>query len=216
MSKYTEKLGTEADRVILLAQDPENPTKYVPVKAVANEDGTYSVDTTAKVAALDIALSALRDALRGTGSKTLTDIVTALGLQATAAKQDVLAALIGAINDAAVVDPAATGSQIALLKGIIKQLQGDGTAGKAAPVKVAGSTLQEQKTQADAAANVITFSANVVAIEIYHEETTWQTFIVNGLTLTIPAGGYRTPIGGTPAATVTIPAGISCLVGRLV
>lgn len=83
-------------------------------------------------------------------------------------------------------------------------------------VSLSGSILQEQKTQADAVANVITFSTNIVCIEIYHEAATWQTFIVNGLTLQIPSGGYRTPVGGTPAATVTIPAGLNCIVGRLV
>jgi len=84
------------------------------------------------------------------------------------------------------------------------------------PTSVVGSLLNEQKDHTDAVANVITFSANISAIEIYHEETTWQTFIVNGLTLVVPAGGWARPIGGTPAATVTIPAGIDCIVGRLV
>ena len=80
-----------------------------------------------------------------------------------------------------------------------------------------GSILAEQKTNDDAnASNVITFSANISAIEIYHEELTWQTFTVNALALKIPAGGYRTPIGGTAGATVIIPTGISCIVGRLI
>jgi hypothetical protein len=83
-------------------------------------------------------------------------------------------------------------------------------------VQLSGSTLAEQKTQADAVANVITFTGDITAIEIYHEEATWQEFIVNGITITIPAGGYRTPIGGTIAKTVTIPAGVNCIVGRLV
>lgn len=81
--------------------------------------------------------------------------------------------------------------------------------------QLTGSSLQEQLTQADAVANVITFTENILAIEIYHEEATWQDFIVNGITLKIPSGGYRTPIGGTTAKTVTIPAGVNCLVGRL-
>ena len=85
-----------------------------------------------------------------------------------------------------------------------------------AKVQLTGSILAEQKTNADAVANVITFSANISVIEIYHESSTWQTFIVNGLTLKIPAGGYRTPVGGTPGATVTIPTGLSCIIGRLV
>jgi len=76
-------------------------------------------------------------------------------------------------------------------------------------------TLIEQLTDADAVVNVLTFSANIEAIEIYHEEATWQTFIVNGLTIIVPAGGYRTPIAGVVGLTVTIPA-ISCIVGRLV
>jgi len=172
-------------------------------------------DAGVEIGNLDIALSDLVDALRGTGDKTLTDIATALGLQATAVNQTAFAALIGAKADAAVMDPTATASVIAALKGLLKQMQGDGTAGKSTPVVVTGSTLQEQKTQADAAANVITFSANITAIEIYHEEGTWQEFTVNGLTLKVPAGGWARPIGGTAAATVTIPAGIDCIVGRL-
>lgn len=48
-------------------------------------------------------------------------------------------ALLGALNSTAVIDPTASGSEIALLKGIIKQLQGDGTAGKSAPVSIVGS-----------------------------------------------------------------------------
>jgi len=83
-------------------------------------------------------------------------------------------------------------------------------------VTLTGSILAEQKTNADAVDNVIVFSANISVIEIFHEETTWQTFTVNGLNLKIPAGGYRTPIGGTASTEVTIPAGLSCLVGRLV
>jgi len=83
-------------------------------------------------------------------------------------------------------------------------------------VSIAGSKLEEQKTNADAVTNVITFSANISAIEIFHDSATWQTFTINGLSVIVPGGGYRTAIGGTPAATVTIPAGLSCIVGRLV
>jgi hypothetical protein len=83
-------------------------------------------------------------------------------------------------------------------------------------VQLTGCIVQEQKTQADAVANVITFSENISSIEIYHSEATPQAFIVNGLTLTIADGGWRSAIGGTPAKTVTIPAGITCIVSRLV
>jgi hypothetical protein len=84
----------------------------------------------------DISLTALRDALRGTGSKTLTDLANALVPLATAAKQDTLAGLvstaanqtalqnlIGTLAAAAVTDPAADGSLIALLKGLLTRLQ---------------------------------------------------------------------------------------------
>jgi len=43
--KYAEKLGNDADPIILLAQDPEDTSKYVPIKAKANGDGTYSIET---------------------------------------------------------------------------------------------------------------------------------------------------------------------------
>lgn len=85
-----------------------------------------------------------------------------------------------------------------------------------ATAQLTGSILAEQKTQADAVENVITFTGDINAIEIYHEEATWQDFIVNGIILKIPAGGYRTPVAGTVANTVTIPAGVNCIVGRLV
>lgn len=83
-------------------------------------------------------------------------------------------------------------------------------------VQIAGNTLAEQKTQVDAVANVLTFSQNIGVIEIYHKEATFQTFIVNGLSIVIPAGGYRTPIAGVASPNVTIPAGINCIVGRLI
>ena len=85
----------------------------------------------------------------------------------------------------------------------------------AGSMQLSGSKVAEQKTQADAMANVITFTGDINAVEIYHEESTWQDFIVNGITLKIPSGGYRTPITGTVAKTVTIPANIDCIVGRL-
>lgn len=78
-----------------------------------------------------------------------------------------------------------------------------------------GLMLQEQKNQDEAVDDVITFAENITAIEIFHQEATWQTFVVNGVTLTIPSGGYHTIIGGTIAKTVTIPTGVNCIVSRL-
>ena len=84
------------------------------------------------------------------------------------------------------------------------------------PMAPEGTVIVEQKTQADAESNKVTFSAPIKAIEIYHADATAKDFIVNGLTLKIPAGGYRTRIGGTPSAEVTIPASIAaCILNRL-
>jgi hypothetical protein len=83
------------------------------------------------------------------------------------------------------------------------------------PVELFGSKLQEQKTQADAIENIITFNEDIHAVEIYHIEDEWQIFIVNGISITVPSGGYRTPIGGMIDKTVTIPTGVNCIVGRL-
>jgi len=77
---------------------------------------------------------------------------------------------------------------------------------------VGSSVAEDSKTEANAVANVLTFSAAVAAIEIYHSEATAQTFVVNGLSLIIAAGGWRGPVGGTPAATVTLPAGVTGVV----
>lgn len=92
----------------------------------------------------------------------------------------------------------------------------DGKGGWVTPVEINGSIVQEQKAEADAVDNVITFSEPVSVIEIYHDAATRQQFIVNGITLYVPPGSYRTPVGGTPSNQVIIPAGVSCIVGRLV
>lgn len=87
---------------------------------------------------------------------------------------------------------------------------------KADAVKLTGSLVEEVLTQADAVANVLTFSAPITAVEIYHDEAIKQNFIVNGIPIPVAAGGWARPIGGTPSAEVTIPAGVTCDVKRLV
>jgi len=82
--------------------------------------------------------------------------------------------------------------------------------------RVYGDVVDEQRTESDAVSDVITFSDDIFSIEIYHEEATWQDFIVNGISLKVPRGGYRTLVGGTAGKLVTIPPGISCLVSRLI
>ena len=84
-------------------------------------------------------------------------------------------------------------------------------------VSQVGNIVTEQLDETDAVVNVLTFSASIESIEIYHDEATSQDFIVNGLPLTIAGGGWRSPIDTTTASTnVTIPTGITCTVTRLV
>jgi len=80
-------------------------------------------------------------------------------------------------------------------------------------VQLSGSKVAEDsQTEADATSDVLTFSADIEALEIYHSENTAQDFVVNGLTLKIASGGWRGPVGGTPAATVTLPTGVTGIV----
>lgn len=123
--------------------------------------------------------------------------------------ESVIQERLGNADDPKTTDPdAQEATALGLLRGLLDYA--------ANGISIFGCVLEEQKTNADAVNNVITFSENIAVIEIYHAESTWQQFTVNGITLNIPAGGYRTPIGGTPGATVTIPAGVDCIVGRLV
>lgn len=79
-----------------------------------------------------------------------------------------------------------------------------------------GQRIAESLRETDAVADVLTFSRPVEDIEIWHNEATPQTFIVNGITLHIGPGGWARPVAGTPAATVTVPSGVVCAVSRLV
>ena len=83
-------------------------------------------------------------------------------------------------------------------------------------VQLTGSTVEEVLTQDDAVSNVLTFTAPIFSIEIWHEEEDPQEFGVNGLTLIVAPGGWRSPVGGTPSDEVTIPAGVNCIISRLV
>lgn len=87
---------------------------------------------------------------------------------------------------------------------------------KSTGVQLSGSNVAEMQDQSDATEDVLTFAANITSIEIYHSEATPQIFTVNGLTLIVAAGGWRSPIAGTPGKTVGIPTGVNCIVARLV
>ena len=151
--------GVEAVLANILAKIIDSPaTEAKQDTLISHVDGVEAALATLLTKAgfdakADISLTALRDALRGTGSKTLTDLANALVPLATAAKQDTLAGLvstaanqtalqnlIGSLAAAAVTDPTASAALIQLLKGLLKQLQGGGTG--AAPVQLSGSNVE--------------------------------------------------------------------------
>jgi len=77
--------------------------------------------------------------------------------------------------------------------------------------------VAEQLDQTDAdIANTLTFTEPIESIEIYHTEDSPQEFVVNGLTIRVGANGWRSPIAGTPSQDVEIPAGVNCIITRLV
>lgn len=120
----------------------------------------------------------------GTGGRQHTILYTADGNPVD------LTTLLGAIQSASEATKAAVEGTL------VTQLSGS-------------SAAEDSLTEADAVANVITFDAPVTAIEIVHSEETRQTFIVNGISLKVHGGGWRSPVGGTPAATVTLPSGVT-------
>ena len=80
-------------------------------------------------------------------------------------------------------------------------------------VELSGSTVAEDsQTEDDATNDVLTFTNPITAVEVYHSEETPQDFTINGLTLTIAAGGWRSPIGGTPGKTVGLPNGVTGII----
>lgn len=87
---------------------------------------------------------------------------------------------------------------------------------KNAGVEILGSKVVETQDQADATGNELTFAENIIGVEIYHSEASAQDFVINNLTLKVVPGGWRSLVGGTPSTKVTIPAGVNCVVARLI
>jgi hypothetical protein len=83
-------------------------------------------------------------------------------------------------------------------------------------VQLVGSLVAEQKTQADAVAGTVTFTNNVLHLEIYNVDATNQgIFNVNGINITVPAGEvFKASYGGTPRATVTVTGSTSYILTR--
>ena len=130
LSKIITAPATEVKQDALLAKDFATQATLATMLTKAEFD-----------AKVDITISALSDALRGASSKTLTDIATALASVATSANQTELQNIIGALNVVAVTDPASTTAVlIALIKGLMKQMQGDGTGSM--PVTLSGSYVE--------------------------------------------------------------------------
>lgn len=76
--------------------------------------------------------------------------------------------------------------------------------------------LEEQLTESDAVNNVLTFSENISAIEIYNsDEFNDGVFTVNGIEIIVPAGlTFKSPIGGTPGTTVSVTGATTYIVSR--
>lgn len=78
---------------------------------------------------------------------------------------------------------------------------------------ISGNRVAENsQTEGDASADVLTFSGRIFSVEIYHSEATAQEFVINGLTLSVAGGGWRSEIGGVPGFTVTLPTGVTGII----
>ena len=86
-------------------------------------------------------------------------------------------------------------------------------------VSLPGSTLAEQQNQTNGIGGVLTFGANIVAVEIFNtDQVNTGVFTVNGIAITVPPGVAFGPqlIGGTPGDTVTISGSTTYIVNRYV
>jgi hypothetical protein len=83
----------------------------------------------------------------------------------TAAKQDAIAGLVGALDAAAVSDPAATGAVIALLKGVLSRLQ-------AVEGKIDGITTEDGNVKSQLTGSKVGNAFEIIpddAIDLTHE-----------------------------------------------
>jgi hypothetical protein len=90
------------------------------------------------------------------------------------------------------------------------------TLGNPGNVKQSTIALQEQKTEAAAAAGTLTFSEDISIIEIYNTHATnTGVFTVNGIAISVPAkASFQAAIGGTPGKTVAVTGTTTYIVGR--
>lgn len=85
------------------------------------------------------------------------------------------------------------------------------------PMRLVGSALAEQQTEADATDGVLTFTDNISCIEIFNTSAVDGTFTVNGIAIIVPTNGsLKTLVGGTPGKTVTVAGATTYVVGSYV
>lgn len=84
------------------------------------------------------------------------------------------------------------------------------------PVKVTGSNVAEQKTQANAVSGTVTFSSAIRTLEIYNvDAVNAGVFNVNGINIAVPAGkSFKASYAGTAANTVTVTGSTSYILTR--
>ena len=136
LAKIIAAPATEAKQDTLIAKDFATQATLEASRVLLNTISSKDFATQATLEASRVLLANLdgKDyATQTTLAAILTKIIAA---PATEAKQDVLAARVGNTTDAAVTNPTLSASEIALLKGILSQLQGNGTG--TLPVNVAG------------------------------------------------------------------------------
>ena len=129
-----------------MGKDPNGLAKAISV----NDDGVLLVELLGSLLIGEVAENPTANTILGR-MKSLESKIDTLGVvidsilakmidsPATEAKQAALEALVGTLTDTAVNDPTASGTIIALLKGLITQMQGDGASGKSMPVSLSGS-----------------------------------------------------------------------------
>lgn len=95
---------------------------------------------------------------------------------------------------------------------IVKGPNQDGTL----DVKLSGSNVVEQKTEADAVTGTVTFAKAVSTLEIYNTDAVNNgVFNVNGINITVPAGkSFKASFGGTPQTTVEVTGSTSYILTR--
>ena len=231
---YERWIGTEAERLALTT------TGFSPGASFFERDTglMYRWDGTAWGAASTGGNGDTSSDIEKWGGTTLTgrDIsgdlkslttVTDTGLLKSIGDIGATGSLIARVGDTddALVAAGEVGSLSAKLRRLSQDIHAvlgwvTGTDTTSAPqTTLAGQTVAEVLTQADATGDpavTLTFADDIQAMEIYHDEEALQTFVVNGITLHIASGGWRSPMGGTAAAVVTIPEAVNCVVTRLV